>query len=152
VVRTRSLRGRPNAPFANMSLDDPYNKVREFHIAFNHQCPEKPVLLNGERAAKRHSWMAEELEEFRQANSIHDQADAMVDLIYFALGTLVEMGVRPGPLFDIVHNANMKKLWPDGKVHYAPDGKVVKHPSWMPPEPQLMEEIQRQLRQPAVSP
>ena len=135
-----------------MSLDDPFNKVREFHIAFNHQCPGHPELLSPERMAKRHSWMAEELEEFRQAKSIHDQADAMVDLIYFALGTLVEMGVRPGPLFDIVHNANMKKLWPDGKVHYGPDGKVIKHSSWKPPEPQLMEEIQRQLKEPNLPP
>jgi len=71
----------------------------------------------------------------------------MVDLIYFALGTLVEMGVRPGRLFDIVHEANMKKLWPDGKVHYAEDGKVIKHPSWQPPEPQLMREIDRQLQE-----
>ena len=92
--------------------------------------------------------MEEELEEFRKAGSIHDQADAMVDLMYIALGTLVEMGVRPGRLFDIVHEANMKKLWPDGKVHYAADGKVIKPPSWKPPEPQLMEEIERQLGEP----
>jgi predicted HAD superfamily Cof-like phosphohydrolase len=135
-----------------MSLDDPFNKVREFHVAFNHQCPEKPELLNAKRVEQRYNWMVEELEEFRKAGSIHDQADAMVDLIYFALGTLVEMGVRPGPLFDIVHSANMKKLWPDGKVHYAPDGKVIKHPSWSPPEPQLMEEIDRQLRERELRP
>jgi len=130
-----------------MSLNDAFNQVREFHIAFNHICPERPQLLPEERMAKRYNWMLEELEEFRNANSIHDQADAMVDLIYFALGTLVEMGVKPGRLFDIVHSANMKKLWPDGKVHYAPDGKVIKHPSWSPPEPQLMEEIERQKAQ-----
>jgi len=130
-----------------MSLDDPFNKVREFHLAFNHQCPERPELLREPRSSKRYNWMREELEEFRKATSIHDQADAMVDLIYFALGTLVEMGVRPGRLFDIVHEANMKKLWPDGKVHYAADGKVIKHPSWQPPEPQLITEIDRQLRE-----
>jgi len=127
-----------------MSLNDSFNQVREFHLAFDHRCPEKPELLPRERVSKRYNWMLEELEEFRKAGSIHDQADAMVDLIYFALGTLVEMGVRPGRLFDIVHGANMKKLWPDGKVHYAPDGKVIKHPSWTPPEPDLMKEIERQ--------
>jgi len=129
-----------------MSLDDPYNKVREFHLAFNHDCPELPELLLNELVTKRYNWMREELEEFQQASSIHDQADAMVDLIYFALGTLVEMGVRPGRLFDIVHEANMKKLWPDGKVHYAADGKVIKHTSWQPPEPQLIQEIDRQVK------
>jgi predicted HAD superfamily Cof-like phosphohydrolase len=129
----------------DMSLDDAFNKVRDFHLAFEHECPDRPELLPRDRAVKRCNWMQEELEEFRKAASIHDQADAMVDLIYFALGTLVEMGVRPGRLFDIVHNANMKKLWPDGKVHYAPDGKVIKHPSWTPPEPQLIQEIEHQL-------
>jgi predicted HAD superfamily Cof-like phosphohydrolase len=135
-----------------MSLNEPFDKVREFHLAFNHRCPERPELLPEERMTKRYNWMHEELEEFRTATSIHDQADAMVDLMYFALGTLVEMGVRPGRLFDIVHEANMKKLWPDGKVHYAPDGKVIKHPSWQPPEPFLIKEIDRQLRaSPAVT-
>ena len=140
----KTPRGRKGK--VTMSLDDSFNKVRDFHIAFNHECPERPELLKQDRVSKRYNWMLEELEEFRKAGSIHDQADAMVDLMYFALGTLVEMGVKPGRLFDIVHDANMKKLWPDGKVHYAADGKVIKHPSWMPPEPKLMEEIERQLQ------
>jgi predicted HAD superfamily Cof-like phosphohydrolase len=129
-----------------MSLNEPFDQVREFHEAFNHQCPAEPLLLEKTRVGKRYNWMIEELEEFHRAGSIHDQADAMVDLIYFALGTLVEMGVRPGRLFDIVHEANMKKLWPDGKVHYAQDGKVMKPPTWTPPEPQLMVEIDRQMQ------
>src|SRR5262245_36710203 len=136
-----------NFALKTMSLDQPFMQVREFHVAFNHHCPEKPRFLPEDRVAKRYNWMLEELEEFRKATTIHDQADAMVDLMYFALGTLVEMGVKPGSLFEIVHEANMKKLWPDGKVHYAPDGKVIKHPSWQPPEPQLIKEIDRQLRE-----
>lgn len=128
-----------------MNLNDSFEKVREFHRAFDHRCPDKPTLLPEERVQKRYNWMLEELEELRKAGSIHDQADAVIDLIYFALGTLVEMGVQPGPLFEIVHAANMKKLWPDGKVHYAPDGKVIKHPSWSPPEPELLREIERQI-------
>ena len=129
-----------------MSLDDSFEKVKGFHIAFNHDCPPRPEFLPRERMQKRLAWMTEELGEFRDAMTIQDQADAMIDLIYFALGTLVEMGVRPGKLFDIVHNANMQKLWPDGKVHYGPDGKVIKHPSWKNPEPNLLEEIQLQMK------
>jgi len=128
-----------------MNLTDSFEKVRQFHIAFNHKCPPSPILLPEDRVEKRYKWMLEELEELRKSNSIHDQADAVIDLIYFALGTLVEMGVNPAPLFEIVHEANMKKLWPDGKVHYASDGKVIKHPSWRPPESQLLQEIERQL-------
>jgi len=129
-----------------MNLTDSFEKVKEFHLVFNHRCPEKPTRLPAERLEKRYNWMLEELDELRKAGSIHDQADAVIDLMYFALGTLVEMGVRPEPLFNIVHAANMAKVWPDGKVHYADDGKVIKHPSWRPPEPQLMEEIERQMK------
>ena len=58
----------------------------------------------------------------------------MIDLIYFALGTLVEMGVKPKKIFDIVHNANMNKLWEDGKVHCREgDNKVLKPPTWEDP-------------------
>ena len=130
-----------------MNLNDSYEKVKEFHLAFNHQCPGKPEMLPEGRVEKRSNWMLEELEEFRKAKSIADQADAMIYLMYFALGTMVEMGVQPGPLFDIVHQANMNKLWPDGKVHYAADGKVIKHPSWRPPEPKLLAEIERQFKE-----
>jgi predicted HAD superfamily Cof-like phosphohydrolase len=130
-----------------MNLNDSFEKVKEFHIAFNHRCPDRPTMLPQDRLEKRYNWMLEELNELRKAGSIHDQADAVIDLMYFALGTLVEMGVKPEPLFDIVHSANMKKLWPDGKVHYAEDGKVIKHPSWRPPEPQLLREIERQIKE-----
>jgi predicted HAD superfamily Cof-like phosphohydrolase len=127
-----------------MNLIDSFEKVREFHVTFSHDMPGNPSMLPAECVKKRYDWMLEELEEFRKASSIHDQADAIIDLMYFALGTMVEMGVKPQRLFDIVHEANMQKLWPDGKGHYAPDGKVIKHPSWHPPEPLLVEEIKRQ--------
>jgi predicted HAD superfamily Cof-like phosphohydrolase len=130
-----------------MNLNDSFEKVKEFHLTFNHRCPEKPTMLPAERLEKRYNWMLEELDELRKADSIHDQADAVIDLMYFALGTLVEMGVRPEPLFNIVHAANMSKVWPDGKVHYADDGKVIKHSSWRPPEPQLVREIERQIKE-----
>ena len=57
--------------------------------------------------------MLEEINEFLDAvkeQDIVEQADAMIDTIYFALGTLVEMGVQPEQLFDIVQHANMSKL------------------------------------------
>ena len=34
----------------------------------------------------------------------------MIDLMYFALGTMVEMGLEAEELFDIVQSANMAKL------------------------------------------
>ena len=88
--------------------------------------------------------MLEELNEFRDAKNIYEQTDAMIDLIYFALGTLVEMGVRPEQLFRIVHEANMSKLFPDGTPHYNEDGKTIKPPTWVDPEQKIIDEVEWQ--------
>ena len=57
----------------------------------------------------------------------------MVDLIYFALGTLTEMGVEAGAAFAVVHAANMEKLGPDGRPILHPDGKIAKPAGWVDP-------------------
>lgn len=129
-----------------MSLDNAFAKVLAFHAGFGHPSRETPEMLAGPRVAMRYKWMFDELEEFREAPDISRQADAMIDLIYFALGVFVEMGIRPQPLFDIVHEANMKKLWPDGQAHYGEDGKVIKHHSWQDPDPLIQEELRNQIR------
>ena len=82
--------------------------------------------------------MQEEVAEFLIADDIYEQADAMIDLMYFALGTMVEMGLEADELFAIVQQANMAKLWPDGKPHYNPkDGKVIKPEGWEDPAPKI---------------
>ena len=41
-------------------------------------------------------------------------------------------------IFAIVHDANMAKLWPDGKPRYREsDGKVAKPEGWIPPEARI---------------
>lgn len=101
----------------------------------------------GGLVAKRVSWMLEEIAEFAAADTIEDQADALIDLIYFAIGTFTLMGVNPEPLFDIVHAANMGKVGPDGKVLRNEQGKIIKPEGWKErysPEPLLAEEIELQ--------
>ncbi|MGA8943887.1 MAG: HAD family hydrolase [Thermoactinomyces sp.] len=121
-------------------------KVKEFHQAFSVPAGDKPARLPADRVTKRFAWMKEELDEFASADSVEDQTDAMIDLIYLALGTLVEMGVKPERLFQIVHEANMSKLWADGKVHVRDsDGKVIKPPHWRDPQPRIRQELERQL-------
>lgn len=125
-------------------MDKQWEQVREFHLAFNHPVGETPVPLSKERGEARCRWMREEIEEFSEAgDDIVEQADAMIDLIYFALGTLVEMGVRPDSLFEIVQQANMSKLWPDGKPHYFEDGKTKKPDTWQDPHDKLAEAIEK---------
>ena len=115
-----------------------WNDVREFHEKFGHPCPDAPRMLDKRRSLSRAKWMNEEVAEFLVAEDIYEQADAMIDLMYFALGTMVEMGLEPDELFEIVQQANMAKLWPDGKPHYNPkDGKVIKPDTWEDPAPKI---------------
>lgn len=76
------------------------------------------------------------------------QVDALIDTLYFTYGTFVLMGVQPAPLFSIVHQANMGKLFPDGKPHYdLQTGKVLKPQNWendFAPEKKLAKELTRQ--------
>ena len=127
-----------------MSINNEFMKVKEFHEAFSHPVQNKPTLLDEDRVSKRYSWMLEEIDEFKEAVDIQEQADAMIDLVYFALGTMVQMGVSPEALFDIVHDANMSKIWPDGAPHFNEDGKVIKPEGWTDPEPKINAEIIRQ--------
>lgn len=125
-------------------MNKEWNDVKRFHKLFNHPHSVYPVLLDQERISIRSKWMCEEIEELIDADSIYEQADAIIDLIYFALGTLVEMGVRPKSLFDIVQDANMNKMWSDGIPRYDKDGKVIKPSSWKDPHTLIKEEIDRQ--------
>lgn len=125
-------------------MDKEWIMVKEFQKKFNHPVSCTPVVMSNERAKKRYDWMLEEIDEFIEAKDIVEQADAMIDLIYFALGTLVEMGIKPDSLFEIVHMANMSKLWEDGKPHYN-KGKIIKPLTWEDPYDKLAEEIKKQM-------
>ena len=76
------------------------------------------------------------------------EVDALIDLLYFTYGSFVLMGVNPDPIFNLVHQANMGKLFPDGKPHYDPDtNKVLKPDDWeknYAPEEKILQELERQ--------
>ena len=121
-------------------------QVKAFQEAFNHPTMSKPTFMPKERAESRMNWVKEEVDEFLESDNVIDQADALVDALYFILGTAVEIGVDLEPVFDIVQGANMSKLWADGKPHYREsDGKVAKPEGWEAPEPQIQAEIERQM-------
>jgi len=121
-------------------------QVKEFQVAFNHPTVNTPTFMPKERAEARMNWVKEEVDEFLESDNVIDQADALVDALYFILGTAVEIGVDLEPVFDIVQKANMSKLWADGKPHYREsDGKVAKPEGWVAPEPQIQAEIEKQM-------
>lgn len=124
-----------------MSLEQAVNTVwlavKEFHAAFDLPLPAKPQLLARDRLRVRSTWMREELDELEAAAGIAEQADALVDLLYLLVGTLVEMGLAPGKVFELVHDANMRKRWPDGIRRMDSSGKALKPPGWISPEPAI---------------
>lgn len=78
------------------------------------------------------------------------QVDALVDLLYLTYGSFALMGVDPSAVFDVVHRANLGKIFPDGKAHFDPvTHKILKPEGWeekYAPEPAIKRELERQLR------
>lgn len=79
------------------------------------------------------------------------QVDALTDLLYFTYGSFALMKIDPQPIFEIVHRANMGKIFPDGSAHYHEvTHKVLKPDNWQndfAPEPLIEKEIQQQKEQ-----
>ena len=90
-------------------------QVLEFHKVFEHPIGDIAKALSIKRGLQRHSYMKEELQEFHdavEAEDLVEQADACIDIIYFALGTLVELGLadKYEDLFDNIQASNMSKV------------------------------------------
>ncbi|MDE5977055.1 MAG: HAD family hydrolase [Turicibacter sp.] len=128
-------------------MDKEWEDVRKFQEFVKQPVRDTPHILSYDRVKIRYKWLLEEINEFLEAeNDIVEQADAMIDVIYFALGALVEMGIKPDSLFQIVHQANMSKIWADGEIHYDSDGKVQKPDSWTDPYKKLEQAINTNYR------
>ena len=69
-----------------------FEMVRAFHVAFGHDAPDEPVPMNQNSRAVRAGFMREELAEFLDADCVVARVDALLDLLYFVVGTGVAMG------------------------------------------------------------
>lgn len=59
-------------------------------------------------------------------------AHETADVLYVAFGNAIAMGVDMGPVFDLIHVANMAKFGPDGRPIRRADGKTLKPEGWRP--------------------
>lgn len=101
--------------------------------------PEEPTRLTSPRKVYAVGHLTEELEEFARSHKIEDEVDALIDLVYVALGRLIEMGVCPGAAFEEVHQANMQKQ--RGQVSKRPNSlgyDAVKPDGWTGPDIEKM--------------
>lgn len=63
-----------------------------------------------------------------------EAADACADLRYVVIGTELALGIPGDAVFAEVHRSNMTKLGPHGKAILDEGGKVLKPPSYVPPD------------------
>jgi predicted HAD superfamily Cof-like phosphohydrolase len=122
--------------------------VKEFHEKFSCVINTSPTInVDPELLTARGEFMLEEVQEFREAasnNNLTEMVDALADIIYFAYGTAINLGVDLEPVFEEVHRSNMTKVWPDGSVRRREDGKVIKPPTYTKPD--VAFEILKQMR------
>lgn len=130
-----------------------YTDVRDFQLKFNQLVSFYPRHLTTRKLTERGECMLEELTEFFDAAGLEvfeksdgsfgvkpsggpqdmaGMADALVDLVYFALGAAVMMGLPWKELWDDVHRANMAKV--AGITHRNHKVDVTKPPGWLPPQ------------------
>ena len=115
-------------------LNEAYDMVKEFQKEAKQPIGITPHPLSAERLKLRQKWIQDELDEFVNGENVYKQADAIIDLMYYALGALVEMGIKPDELFELVDKYNKKKLL---KAQFNEEGKVLKPNGWHHPDDEI---------------
>ena len=120
-----------NSPEEDKEFLDVDGFQKKFDILTN----SAPTMLTKRKLRERAACMQEELDEFKQATESQDfaeQADALIDIVYFAKGTASMMGLPWAELWNDVHSANMRKERGMTKRGFAVD--MVKPPGWKKPD------------------
>lgn len=117
-------------------------KQKEFMQVFGMESPSKP-LMNESAALFWARLMDEEFKEMTEAfeefgdNPLNEEAQAnltaeVVDVLYVVMGFAHSQGLPIEAMFNEVHNANMRKMQPDGSILRNEFGKVLKPVNWYP--------------------
>lgn len=120
-------------------LVDLLEDIADFHKKFElHPVSDKPSLLEIPDMAYRIQFLFEEMQELVdafEAEDLEQQFDALIDLVYVAIGTAYLMGLPFGEGWSRVHAANMKKVRAkskdDSKRNHEWD--VIKPEGWESP-------------------
>jgi predicted HAD superfamily Cof-like phosphohydrolase len=118
--------------------------VHQFTVACKDNLPDKPTRISEERIVFIRKMVNDEMGELEESKTIAEQADALVDAIYYICDFAATHGINLDPLFEIVHGANMQKIV-NGKVIRREDGKILKPKGWQDPGPKLEAEIENQV-------
>ena len=119
-----------------------FSDVKALHEKFDLPRPDFPVLPGSSLFIFRSNFMPSELMEFNEAyfdGDLTKMADALVDLVYVAMGTAVALGIPWQKCWESVHSANMTKVRVDNGTGYKhglskPDG-------WVSPNGKIFEAL-----------
>lgn len=112
------------------------------HRVYGSGVSNRPVLIPSDRARLRYELIREELAEYADAvqdGNLVKIADALADLLVVVFGTAVEHGIPAVEVFHLAMDANFTKLGEDGKPILREDGKFLKGPNFVAPEPRIQE-------------
>jgi phosphoribosyl-ATP pyrophosphohydrolase len=94
--------------------------------------PGKPRIMDDRWYEETYEKFLEESEEFLEASTLDDTADAIADLIYFALGAAHQAGIPLETVFYRVHEANIRKEF--GKTKRGHETDAAKPDDWQAPD------------------
>lgn len=126
-------------PDKTMELQEAIEQVRTFHDAFGIANAAAPTTALGGGHRLRYDLMREENEEYLEAAEEGDLvkvADALGDMLYILLGTILKHGLegKIEEVFREIQRSNMSKLDRDGRPIYRADGKVLKGEDYFAPD------------------
>ena len=90
-----------------------FHDVVDFHNKYGLVYIGKARPLDKDTQAYRAHFLEEELKEFIQSANLDDtvgMADALIDIVYVAMGTAYMMGLPWQKLWNEVHTTNMNKV------------------------------------------
>lgn len=113
-------------------MSDQIRDVAAFHQAMGQDPRQRD--LSKRTQSLRYALIKEEYDELCTATSLADEADALVDLAYVIIGSLIAFHGEgtARALWNEVHRSNMAKF--EGERRMRPDGKVLKPEGWTPPD------------------
>lgn len=115
-----------------------YRDILDFHVKFGLVYFGGPRPLPTDLKDFRIKFMEEELNEYKRAVDVGDlegQLDALVDLVYVALGTAHLQGFKFNEAWKRVHQANMRKVraTSEEQSKRGTASDVIKPVGWEPP-------------------
>lgn len=123
--------------------DDIVQMNEMYKLLVNHT----PANLGEERLREFRITIQEEINELNKIielwgeipliQSLTDLADWMADVVVFMKSESVKWGIPLNNILYFVMQANKTKLGADGKPIYDENGKFLKGPNFVPPEPAI---------------